>query len=175
MILIFQWLAFAGFSVATILAFVSILLKRRVVLASAPAFAAFGFVCQFAVFTQEVTRQPDLAFWSLNQVLSFLSLVAVLIYLFGVWRYRLHVLGVVMLPLALVLHLFSGWVPAHALPMSQELRDPLMWLHIVTSTLGKALGGMAATPISVARGRQKATSSGKSSWTGPWLSAKGVE
>jgi ABC-type uncharacterized transport system permease subunit len=135
-ILIFQWLGFAGFSVATILAFLSILLKRRVVLASAPVFAAFGFLCQLAVFVQEVTRQPDLAFWSLDQVLSFLSVVAVLIYLIGVWRYRLHVLGVVMLPLALVMHLFSGWVPAHALPMSQELRDPLMWLHIVISTLG---------------------------------------
>jgi ABC-type uncharacterized transport system permease subunit len=137
-ILILQRLALAGYAIATLLAFSSILLRRRVIIALAPAFAAGAFLCQLGAFVYTASSRTELPFWSVDQILAFLTLVAVLIYLYGYWRYQLQALGVVMLPLALVLHLVSGWMPAHALPISDELRDPLMWFHIVVSTLGVA-------------------------------------
>ncbi len=136
LILILQRLALGGYLVATLLAFASILLKRRMVIGLAPVFASAGAACHLVAFAATVAMADSLPLMAFDQVLSLLTLIAILIYLYGFWRYRLHVLGVVMLPLALILDLVSGWMPAQALPVSPDLRDPLLWLHIVASTLG---------------------------------------
>jgi ABC-type uncharacterized transport system permease subunit len=134
--LILQRLALGGYAVATVLAFASIALRRRPVQHLAVAFAAVGFLAQLSVFLGDLWSPGRLPAASMDHILAFLTLVAVAIYLYGALRHRLHVLGVVMLPLALIVDLISGWMPVEAVQVSSELSQPLLWLHIVVSTVG---------------------------------------
>jgi ABC-type uncharacterized transport system permease subunit len=134
--IILQRLALAGYVVATLLAFTSMATRRKVLLLLAPAFAGLGFIAHLGGFILEFATPQGLQLFAMDHVLSFLALVAVAIYLYSYLRYQSHVLGMVMLPLGLVLFLFSGWIPVEAVEVSGWVSQPLLWLHIVVSTLG---------------------------------------
>lgn len=134
--IILQRLALGGYAVATLLAFTSMVTRRQVVFVLAPAFAGLGFLAHLGGFIYEFGTPQGLPIFAIDHVISFLALLAVAIYLYSYLRYRLHVLGMVMLPLALILLLFSGWMPPETVEMSSRLSQPVLWLHIVVSTLG---------------------------------------
>jgi len=134
--IILQRLALGGYALSTLVAFTSLLGRRKVVLALAPVVAGAGLVAHLGAFThayRHLEIQPGSA---ARNVLSALALMAVAIYLYGYLRYRLHVLGIVMLPLALLLFLFSGWLLPESVEVSPAYSQPLLWLHIAVSTLG---------------------------------------
>ena len=133
--LILQRVALGGYAMATLLAFASLLLRRRHVISLAPLFAAAGFLCQLLVFIGVGGNSAKLPVASLDGVLAFLTLFAVLVYLYGYWRFELHVLGIILLPFALILQLVSGSLPQETLPVAEGLRHPLLWLHISVSSL----------------------------------------
>ena len=134
--IILERLALGGYALSTLLAFASLLARRKVVFALAPLFAGVGFAAHLSAILVVYTQLETLPSSSIRDVLSFLALIAVGIYLYGYLRYRLHVLGIVMLPLALLLFLFSGWLPLESVEMPPTYSQPLLWLHIVVSTLG---------------------------------------
>ena len=134
--IILQRLALGGYAAATILAFISILLRRKVVFTLAPVFAGVGFLAHLVAFAGSLWSPAGLAGFGIDQVINLLSLIAVGIYLYGYIRYQMHVLGIVMLPLALVLYEISGWMPLEAVELASRYSQPLLWSHIVVSTLG---------------------------------------
>ena len=141
--LILQRLALGSYGVASVLAFGSLLLKKRLVLRIVPFFAVSGVICQLAAIASKLASGDHFPLGSIDEVLSFLTLVAVGVYLYGHWYHGLHVLGVILLPLALVLNLVSDVLPTRTLPVSAGLRDPLMVFHIAVSSLG--LGALFLT------------------------------
>ena len=134
--IIFYRLALGGYAVATLLVFTSMVTRRQVILVLVPAFAGIGFLAHLGGFASEIGSPRGLPIFAIDHVISFLALMAAAIYLYSYLRYRLHVLGMVMLPLALILFVFSGWLPLEAVEVSSRLSQPLLWLHIVVSTLG---------------------------------------
>jgi ABC-type uncharacterized transport system permease subunit len=141
--IILQRLALAGYAIATLLAFTSMAMRRKVILVLAPVFAGLGFLAHVGGFAREIGSPQGLPIFAIDHVISFLAMVAVAIYLYSFIRYHSHVLGMVMLPLALILFLFSGWMPLEAVEVSSHLSQPLLWLHIVISTMG--VGALSLT------------------------------
>ncbi|MFQ5670223.1 MAG: inner membrane protein YpjD [Acidobacteriota bacterium] len=136
MIVVLQRMALGGYLVATCSAFLSIFLRRQRLIRLAGPLAGMGLLCHSLAFVFHLRTAGPALFTTLDESLSFLSLVAVFLYLFGSLRYRLHVLGVIMLPLALILGLLGSDLTVQAVPVSPALRDPLLWLHVVVSSLG---------------------------------------
>lgn len=70
--------------------------------------------------------------------ISFLAWAAVLVYLLAVQFFRLEILGVIILPLASVLLLISGFLPTDAVRVPESIQPGLLWFHIAVATLGVA-------------------------------------
>ena len=116
---------------------------RRRAAAFAPWLAAGGAACHTVAL---------LALgWSLNrcplatvpEILSALSWASVLIYLAVWWRYRIDVLHVTILPLAIVVLVISKVMPGEVLPVAASMRGPLLKLHLTAIILG--VGALSIT------------------------------
>lgn len=134
--IILQRLALGGYALSTLLAFGSLLARRKGFFALAPIAAGAGFVAHLGAFTITFQHLQAAQGSAIRNVLSALALIAVAIYLYGYMRYRLHVLGIFMLPLALLLFLFSGWLLPESVVVAPAYNQPLLRLHIAVSTLG---------------------------------------
>ncbi|MFQ5767068.1 MAG: inner membrane protein YpjD [Acidobacteriota bacterium] len=145
MTLILQRLALGAYGLATVLAFTSLMLKRRPTFRLVPYLALLGLLSHLVVFLGVAGSRGHLPFMSLNGALSLLTILAVSSYLYGCWRHGLHVLGVIMLPLALLLNLVSGTLPQRALPVAEGFKHTLLWLHVMVSSLGVSALGLTFT------------------------------
>jgi ABC-type uncharacterized transport system permease subunit len=73
---------------------------------------------------------------SLPEVLAMFAWVSILIYLGVFWRFRLPVLHLVVLPLALIILLISDILPGTLFPVGAEIEDTVLRLHLGTIILG---------------------------------------
>ncbi|MFQ5719828.1 MAG: inner membrane protein YpjD [Acidobacteriota bacterium] len=133
-----QRLALAGYGIAALLSFTALASKKRWILRLVPFAAMAGVASQLAYAIPPVLRGDHILFGAIDDVLPFLTVVAAVAYLYGHWRHGLHVLGVILLPLALVLDLVSDVLPTRTLPVAAGFKDPLLIFHIVVSTMGVA-------------------------------------
>ena len=70
--------------------------------------------------------------------ISLLAWAAVLVYLVAAFFFRLEILGVVILPMAAVLILVSGFLPTEVVRVPEAIQPGLLWFHIAVATLGVA-------------------------------------
>ena len=95
-----------------------------------PWLALTGWVAHTGALVALGTALNRCPLATIPEVLSALAWSAVLVYLGVFWRYRLDVLHVVILPLALVLMFVSGLLPEDLIPVSSSLRPSLLRFHL---------------------------------------------
>jgi len=82
---------------------------------------------------------------TLPEVLAALAWVAVLIYLFVWWRYRVEVLHLVILPLAMIVLIISKILPDELIPVGPAMQQSLLRIH-----LGAIIFGVGALFVTFA-------------------------
>ena len=118
--------------------FLSFLVSRRHALSLVSVWVtAFGCAGQTAVLIGEVAASGALPVGTIDQALAFVSWTLVLVFLVAELRFRLHVLGSFILPLAFLLALPAGMRQTGASEGAPVLLSSA-WLgvHIVFSLLG---------------------------------------
>jgi len=128
----------ALYFLATLLFLIFLISRRPLLSILSVGVTALGFAGHTAVLVGEAAASGALPVATLEQALAFVAWALVLVFLAVELRYRLHVLGSFVLPLAFLLLLPAGGRPA-AVP---DGTDPLLlssaWLgvHVVFSLLG---------------------------------------
>ena len=124
------------YALAFVNTFVPLLSKKRGPLLLTPWLAAAGALAHTgALFALGIElRRCPLA--TLPEILSVLAWTAVLIYLVLVWRHRLEVLHVIILPLVLVVLFASDILPDQVIPITPTLRPSLGRFHLTVIVLG---------------------------------------
>ena len=126
-----------AYAVGTVLAFAGVGLRRGRLLSLAAAAAAVGLAVDLAWWARRAFLGPPLfADVVLDDALGLVAVAAVAAYLWAQGRWRLQALGVLILPLALLLHLSRVIWPGPAFAMAPALRDRLLAVHIGVSALG---------------------------------------
>jgi cytochrome c-type biogenesis protein CcsB len=128
----------ALYFLATLL-FLTFLVSRRPALSvMSVGVTALGFLGHTVMLLGEVAASGALPVATLEQALAFVSWALVLLFLVVELRYRLHVLGSFVLPLAFLLLLPAGVHPAAAPDGAAPVLLSSVWLgiHIVCSLLG---------------------------------------
>jgi cytochrome c-type biogenesis protein CcsB len=93
-----------------------------------------GFIAHTAALVSRTVALSQVPMTSFHEALSFFSWALVLVFLAVDFRYRVHVLGAFILPLASL-----SLVSAAALPKEVPTLQPVLgtvWLHVTLSTLG---------------------------------------
>ena len=75
---------------------------------------------------------------TLPEVLSALAWAAILVYLVAWIRYRLDVLHIIVLPLAIVVLFVSKAVPQDVIPLAEQIRPSVLRLHLTAIIFGVA-------------------------------------
>ena len=120
------------------LAFAAVLSRRPALLRWVPAAALGGLLLHGASLLNlwRISGEPPL-----DQAagrISLLAWAAVLVYVIAAFFFRLEILGVIILPLAAVLMLVSGYLPTDVVRVPEAVQPSLRWFHISVATLGVA-------------------------------------
>lgn len=119
-------------------AFIPILGGSRRTLRWTPGLAALGALAHTMALLAlglELRRCP---LSTLPEVLSALAWAAVLVYLVALWRWRLEVLHVIILPFVLVVLCISGLRSGPLVPLSAELAPAVLRFHLMVIVLAVA-------------------------------------
>lgn len=136
--LLFLRLTLALYSTATLAAFAAVLGRRRWWDRIVPGLIGAGCVTHLAALGLRGIELGHCPLHTTGEIVSFLSLTGMLIFLFGFYRRGLQVLAVVLLPLSLVLAVVSNLLPAQTLHLEGSSLDRLLTFHVAFSTLGVA-------------------------------------
>ena len=98
--------------------------------------AAAGAACHTAGMLALAAGLGRCPLGSLPEVLAMLAWVSILIYLGVFWRYRLAVLHLVVLPLALIVMLVSDILPGTLFPVGASMESTVLRLHLGSIILG---------------------------------------
>ncbi|MEE9218825.1 MAG: cytochrome c biogenesis protein CcsA [Acidobacteriota bacterium] len=124
---------------AALSAFVAVLGRPRWWRYLVPSLIGAGCATHIGALSSRALELGHCPLHTTGEVVSFLSLAGMLIYLLGFYGRGWQTLSVVLLPLSLVLAVVSNLLPAQALLVSAPgLERLLMTLHIGVSTLGVA-------------------------------------
>jgi ABC-type uncharacterized transport system permease subunit len=128
----------AFYLVGIALAFASVLGRRPEWMRWVPALALGGLLLHGASLLRlwYLSGSPPLG--DAPARISVLAWAAVLVYLVAAWVFGLEILGVIILPLAAVLTLVSGFLPTAAVRVPEAITPGLFWFHIGVATLGVA-------------------------------------
>jgi ABC-type uncharacterized transport system permease subunit len=133
-----QLTAIAFQVLALFAALLAAVLRRPRLMTAASVLAVPAFAAQAAVCAAVVDGDLRLALSGPHGVLGLLSLLALLTHLIGAWGFRLHALGLLMLPAALGLGAAGVLIPAPASSGGEGAGHPLLILHVGASVLGVA-------------------------------------
>jgi ABC-type uncharacterized transport system permease subunit len=136
--LLFLRLTLALYFTATLAAFVAILGRRRWWDRIVPALIGAGCIMHLAALVCRGIELGHCPLHTTGEIVSFLSLAGMLIFLFGFYRRGMQVLAVVLLPLSLVLAVISNLLPTQTLRLEGSSLDRLLTFHVAFSTLGVA-------------------------------------
>jgi len=98
------------------------------------AVAGIGFFFHTLALVSRMIEGGHIPLTSMHEALSFFSWALVLVFLVVELRYRIHILGSFILPLA-----FISLIPAAALPKEIVALEPIfrnVWMHVTFSLLG---------------------------------------
>jgi ABC-type uncharacterized transport system permease subunit len=131
-------LALAFYLAGVVVSFVSVLAGRSKLVRWLPGLALAGLVLNIVSFVRVwlVTGQVPLE--GTPERISALAWVAVLIYLIAALLYRLEILGVIILPLAVILELVSNFLPTDVVLVPERVQPGLRLFHITVAILGVA-------------------------------------
>jgi len=134
--LVLARLALGLYAGGAVLAFAAVLGGRPALLRGAHWLAAAGLLFQaieFAVAAGSDGRCPLILG---SERIAFLGWGAIFLYLLAAYRYRLDVLAVLILPLAVVLILISNFLPPDVVRVPIGLFVGMRYFHIGVATLG---------------------------------------
>ncbi len=135
--LVFLWSAAALYGAGILLAIPGALRGRRLLSKAALAVLAVGLLSHAAAivaFTVEMGRFPVS---DVRSALSFFAFLATLAFFFAYLRYRINLLGILMLPLAFLLTTISAIEPSRTME-PPSLASPWVVIHIACIMLGYA-------------------------------------
>ena len=136
--LLFLRLTLGLYLAATLAAFAALLGRREWWRRLVPALIGSACAAHLAALVARSVATARCPLHNTPEIVSFLSLTAMLIFLLGLYRRGLQALAVVLLPLAMVLAFVSNLLPAETLPVSGPAVDRLLTFHVAISTLGVA-------------------------------------
>ncbi len=115
--------------------FLTYLLRRSETLSNVSlGVTGLGFLTHTIALISRMTAVGHVPLTSFHEAMSFFSWALVLVVLFVVFRFRIHVLGSFILPLALV-----SLLSAAALPKEMPTLEPVLktvWVHVTLSMMG---------------------------------------
>lgn len=100
--------------------------------------ACFGLIAHAYGFFWRCFDANVPALWGLPDSLAFFASVIVLLLLIIEWRWRDHVYGALVMPLAAVLALFSGKIQRVERPLPPALQSPWLTVHVSLCFIGYA-------------------------------------
>ncbi len=130
--------ALGFYLLGVVLAFTALLAAKQRLLRWLPLAAAPGLVLDVVAFGRSWWLRGHVPLESTPERISFLALAVVFAYLIAAFLYHLEVLGVILLPLAVVLELTSNFLPRAAVAVPEEVLPGLRFFHIGVATLGVA-------------------------------------
>lgn len=136
--LLFLRLTLGVYLAATLAAFAALLGQRGLWARVVPGLIGAGCATHLTALVARGVLTGRCPLHTSGEVVSFLSLAGMLIFLLGFYRRGLQVLSVVVLPLALVLAFVSNLLPAETLPVAGQGLDHLLTVHVAISALGAA-------------------------------------
>jgi ABC-type uncharacterized transport system permease subunit len=126
------------YALASLAAFAALLHRRGAWERLLPVLIATGCAAHLGALIARGAETSRCPLHTSGEVVSFLSLAGVLIFLLGFYRRGQRALAIVLLPLGLVLAFVSNLLPAETLPVAGSGLDRLLILHVAVSTLGAA-------------------------------------
>ncbi|MEW5806330.1 MAG: cytochrome c biogenesis protein CcsA [Acidobacteriota bacterium] len=103
-----------------------------------PILAAFGFAFHFAAIHQRGVSMGRFPLSNLHEFLCFLSWAIILVYLISYIRYKIDVLGTVLIPMSLVLLFTCNMLVKDVIPIPSAQQPIWFLFHVTVATLGVA-------------------------------------
>lgn len=113
--------------------------RRRESVSWIPRTALVGLTLHFAGLVARTFASAGLWALSLREILFLLAFAGISVYLLAHFRYRLEMMGIVILPLVLVLMALTVVVPENPGSLDERWRVSLRAVHVVPAVLGVAL------------------------------------
>lgn len=138
--------ALAFYSLGVVASVSVFLSRRREWVAAIPALTLTGFLIHFAGIAMRGVEEGGFPAKDLREILFLLAWAAISVYLFAHFRFRIEVMGILILPLVVALMLVTLLIPHHpaatlspgapAEPPPTGLESAVRMLHIVPAILG---------------------------------------
>ncbi|HLR73965.1 MAG TPA: c-type cytochrome biogenesis protein CcsB [Virgibacillus sp.] len=140
--------AFALYSIATIFFGLSITDKRKdkknnKIGNVALAITIIGFVMQVIYFITRWIVAGHAPLSNLFEFMTFLGLSLVLAFIIIYFIYRVTILGLFALPVALIIIAYASMFPTEISPLVPSLQSPWLWIHVTTVSLSQGILGIS--------------------------------
>lgn len=135
------WLFLAAgalYGAAVLISLWVLLTRRREAVGWIPRVALVGLVLHFAGLVTRSLRGDGLLSLSLREILFLLAFAGISVYLLAHFRYRLEVMGIIILPLVVALMAITVIIPEQYEGMGETWRLSLRAAHVVPAVLGVA-------------------------------------
>lgn len=138
--------SFGFYSIATILFGLSIRDKNKgeqgakgKIESSAITVTIVGFLSQLTYFITRWIATGHAPVANLFEFTTFLGLSLVLAFIILYFVYRISVLGLFALPIALIIIVYASMFPSEVSPLVATLQSPFLWIHVITVSLSQGV------------------------------------
>src|SRR5690625_1570766 len=138
--------SFGFYSIATILFGLSIRDKNKgeqgakgKIESSAITVTIVGFLSQLTYFITRWIATGHAPVANLFEFTTFLGLSLVLAFIILYFVYRISVLGLFALPIALIIIVYASMFPTEVSPLVATLQSPFLWIHVITVSLSQGV------------------------------------
>lgn len=145
------YISFAIYSIATVLFGLAIRdqrkqqekEKRSVMEKIAITTTIIGFLSQFTYFITRWIVSGHAPVGNLFEFTTFLGLSLVLAFIIIYFMYRLTILGLFALPIAIIIIGYASMFPSEITPLMATLQSPFLWIHVTTVSLSQGVLGVS--------------------------------
>lgn len=142
------YMAFALYSIATVFFGVAIKDKRNsskknVIGTIAVSVTIIGFISQLTYFVTRWIASGHAPIGNMFEFVTFLGMSIVLAFIIIYFIYRLNILGLFALPIALIIIAYGSMFPTDIAPLVPSLQSPWLYIHVTTVSLSQGILGIS--------------------------------
>ena len=145
---ILLYTAFALYSIATIMFGVTIKDKNKqkkkdITGTIAISLTIIGLITQLAYFITRWIAGGHAPVGNMFEFMTFLGLSIVLAFIIIYFIYRLNILGLFALPIALIIIAYASMFPSSLSPLVPSLQSPWLYIHVTTVSISQGILGIS--------------------------------
>src|SRR5690625_1652746 len=142
------YIAFGFYSIATVMFGVTVKDKHKqkkngITGTIAISLTIIGLIAQLVYFITRWIAGGHAPVGNMFEFMTFLGLSIVLAFIIIYFIYRLNILGLFALPIALIIIAYASMFPTELSPLVPSLQSPWLYIHVTTVSLSQGILGIS--------------------------------